>query len=94
MTAKPGDSSNDSTGDGLDNRVDCWESDNIECASPERRTAGPLLRVDVEGFEGPLDLLLELSRSQKEDLAKISILALAEQYLAFIEKVRKLLIVP
>ena len=48
------------------------------------------LTVDVEGFEGPLDLLLELGRRQKVDLAKISILALAEQYLEFIENVRKM----
>lgn len=48
------------------------------------------LTVDVEGFEGPLDLLLELGRRQKVDLAKISILALAEQYLDFIENVRKM----
>ncbi len=48
------------------------------------------LKVDVEGFEGPLDLLLELGRRQKVDLAKISILALAEQYLEFIENVRKM----
>ena len=46
--------------------------------------------VDVEGFEGPLDLLLALARQQKVDLAKISVLALAEQYLAFIEAARKL----
>jgi segregation and condensation protein A len=48
------------------------------------------LVVDVEGFEGPLDLLLALARQQKVDLAKISILALANQYLAFIEEARKL----
>jgi segregation and condensation protein A len=55
------------------------------------RTAGePALVVDVEGFEGPLDLLLALARQQKVDLAKISILALADQYLAFIEEARKL----
>jgi segregation and condensation protein A len=48
------------------------------------------LVVDVAGFEGPLDLLLELARDQKVDLAKISILALAEQYLAFIEAARRL----
>lgn len=47
------------------------------------------LIVDVEGFEGPLDLLLMLARQQKVDLAKISILALADQYLAFIEVARK-----
>lgn len=57
-------------------------------AKPERAITDPLLTVDVEGFEGPLDLLLELARRQKVDLAKISILALAEQYLAFIEEVR------
>lgn len=56
----------------------------------ERAVSEPELTVDVDGFEGPLDLLLELARRQKVDLAKISILALAEQYLAFIEEVRKL----
>ena len=40
--------------------------------------------VDLDGFEGPLDLLLTLARAQKVDLAKLSILALANQYLAFI----------
>lgn len=48
------------------------------------------LVVDVEGYEGPLDLLLALARSQKLDLARISILALAEQYLAFIAEARRL----
>jgi segregation and condensation protein A len=46
--------------------------------------------VDLEGFEGPIDLLLALAREQKVDLAKISILALAEQYLAYIEQARNL----
>ncbi len=50
----------------------------------------PTLVVDVEGYEGPLDLLLALARQQKVDLAKISILALADQYLVFIEAARKL----
>lgn len=49
------------------------------------RRAAEALIVDVDGFEGPLDLLLTLSRTQKVDLRQISILALAEQYLAFIE---------
>src|SRR3954452_9271744 len=49
----------------------------------------PALIVDVGGFEGPLDLLLTLARQQKVDLAKISILALANQYLAFIEQARR-----
>jgi segregation and condensation protein A len=56
----------------------------------ERASDEPALVVDVEGFEGPLDLLLALARQQKVDLAKISILALADQYLAFIEEARKL----
>ncbi len=51
--------------------------------------AEPKLVVDVDGFEGPLDLLLALARSQKVDLARISILALAEQYLEFIEEIRQ-----
>jgi segregation and condensation protein A len=46
--------------------------------------------VDIDGFEGPLDLLLELAKRQKVDLQKISILALADQYLSFIETGRKL----
>ena len=56
----------------------------------ERGTTEPAMMVDVEGFEGPLDLLLALARQQKVDLAKISILALADQYLTFIEAARKL----
>ncbi len=59
-------------------------------ATTDRTSSDPDFTVDVEGFEGPLDLLLELARRQKVDLARISILALAEQYLAFIEEVRKL----
>src|SRR5215210_5594371 len=55
----------------------------------ERAEGEPGLRVDVDGFEGPLDLLLELARRQKVDLHRISILALAEQYLAFVEAARK-----
>ena len=56
----------------------------------ERATGDPALNVDVDGFEGPLDLLLELARRQKVDLHRISILALAEQYLAFVEEARRL----
>jgi segregation and condensation protein A len=44
--------------------------------------------VDLDGFEGPLDLLLTLARSQKVDLTRISILALAEQYLAYVAAAR------
>jgi segregation and condensation protein A len=46
--------------------------------------------VDLDGFEGPIDLLLALAREQKVDLARISILALAEQYLAYIQRAREL----
>jgi segregation and condensation protein A len=49
-----------------------------------------VLVVDVGGYEGPLDLLLALARQQKVDLSKISILALADQYLQFIEAARKI----
>ena len=62
----------------------------FETEIADRGTDEPALVVDVEGFEGPLDLLLALARQQKVDLAKISVLALAEQYLAFIEQARKL----
>ena len=48
-----------------------------------------IMYVDVDGYEGPLDLLLDLARRQKVDLAAISVLALAEQYLQFIEQVRE-----
>ena len=48
------------------------------------------LMVAVDGFEGPLDLLLALARNQKVDLARISILMLADQYLGFIESAKKL----
>ena len=48
------------------------------------------LLIQVDGFEGPLDLLLTLARNQKVDIAKISILKLAEQYLEFVETAKKL----
>jgi segregation and condensation protein A len=56
----------------------------------DRGSDEPALIVDVDGFEGPLDLLLTLARHQKVDLARISILALADQYLTFIEQARRL----
>jgi segregation and condensation protein A len=62
-----------------------WEQD-LRADSGDRDT----LVVDVEGFEGPLDLLLALARTQKVDLAKISVLALAQQYLDFIAEARRL----
>ena len=59
-------------------------------SSVEARQAAEALIVDVDGYEGPLDLLLTLSRTQKVDLRAISILALAEQYLAFINQAKSL----
>jgi segregation and condensation protein A len=58
--------------------------------SVDRSEGEPAFTVDLDGFEGPLDLLLELARRQKVDLARISVLALAEQYLAFVEAARQL----
>ncbi|NRB16770.1 MAG: segregation/condensation protein A [Rhodobacteraceae bacterium] len=54
------------------------------------RLAAEALIVDVDGFEGPLDVLLGLSRSQKVDLRKISVLELARQYLSFVERAKAL----
>ena len=54
----------------------------------DRAISDPVCMLDLDGFSGPLDLLLELARRQKVDLAKISILTLVEQYLGFIEHAR------
>lgn len=54
------------------------------------RLAAEALIVDVDGFEGPLDLLLTLSRTQKVDLRRISVLHLSRQYLAFVERAKSL----
>lgn len=64
-----------------------FEEDRISVAE---RVAAEALIIDVDGFEGPLDLLLTLSRTQKVDLRQISILELAHQYLAFVEKAKTL----
>src|SRR5215207_8537822 len=61
-----------------------------DIAPTERADGEPALMIDVDGFEGPLDLLLELARRQKVDLHRISILALAEQYILFIEQARRM----
>lgn len=62
---------------------DTWDS------IDDRRAAEALI-VDVDGYEGPLDLLLALSRSQKVDLRRVSILQLAVQYLHFVDRARAL----
>jgi segregation and condensation protein A len=68
--------------------ADDWEDG--QPATVGERLAAEALIVDVDGFEGPLDLLLTLSRTQKVDLRRISVLQLAEQYLGFVEKARAL----
>ena len=50
----------------------------------------PLLNIDLEGFSGPLDLLLQLAQQKKLDISKISILSLVDQYLKFIKQTKKL----
>ena len=65
-------------------------NDWTQAVTPAERQAAEALIVDVEGFEGPLDLLLTLSRSQKVDLRRISVLQLAEQYLAFVAEAQAL----
>jgi len=62
-----------------------WGGDSIAA-----RVEAEALIVDVDGYEGPLDLLLTLSRRQKVDLRRISVLQLAEQYLRFVEAARAL----
>jgi len=64
--------------------IDPWGEGNDD------RAAGEVLLVDLVGFEGPLDLLLALARTQKVDLAQISVLKLAEQYLEFIAELKGL----
>jgi segregation and condensation protein A len=63
---------------------EAWE------AAEDAIEADNALVVSLDGFEGPLDVLLALARTQKVDLAKISVLALADQYLEFIAEARKL----
>ncbi len=58
-------------------------------AGPPRKSEGDFL-LDLEGYEGPIDALLQLARDQKVDLTKISILALADQYLEFVSQARRL----
>jgi segregation and condensation protein A len=65
-----------------------------ESFSPDNLTASAMASAELvlalDGFEGPIDLLLNLAREQKVDLGKIAILPLAEQYLAYIASARKL----
>ncbi len=65
--------------------IDRFEEDSREAPAP-----GGEFVVDLDGYEGPIDVLLALARNQKVDLARISILQLAEQYLSFITAARGL----
>jgi len=69
----------------MTNTPDPFEQD-IRPPAQEREE----LVVDLEGYEGPIDVLLTLAREQKVDLTHISILQLADQYLAFISAARRL----
>ena len=63
----------------------------FEAAQPDyRATIENNLVLDLDGFEGPIDVLLSLARTHKVDITKISILVLAEQYLAFIQRAHDL----
>lgn len=81
-TKDHGDNDNAASGSG----EDAWDDGGVRI-DPD---ASDALLVDVEGFEGPLDLLLAMARTQKVDLARISILALVEQYLAFIHEAQRI----
>jgi len=70
-----------------------WKRNSVELSFAQNAAAATeegSFVVDIEGFEGPLDLLLDLARRQKVDLSKISVLALVEQYLEFIATARRL----
>ncbi|GBD43485.1 Segregation and condensation protein A [bacterium HR40] len=58
--------------------------------APREEPSGEALTLSLEAFSGPLELLLELARAQKVDLARISILELVDQYLAWLERAREL----
>ncbi len=66
------------------------ESQDTSQISVEQRVAAESLVIDVDGFEGPLDVLLTLARTQKVDMRKISVLQLARQYLVFVEEAKRI----
>ena len=71
-----------------DNDTDDWSQ--LGRPSAADRQTDEALILDIDGFEGPLDLLLMLSRTQKVDLRRISVLQLAEQYLKFVAQAQDL----
>lgn len=66
------------------------ENEPFEDERPSYKSGAAELMLDIDGYEGPIDILLTLARDQKVDLTKISILELAEQYLAFINAAQRL----
>jgi segregation and condensation protein A len=74
----------------MSDELDLLFDDADVAASPVEADDGDRLTIDIDGWEGPLDLLLTLARNQKVDLRAISILQLVEQYLHFIESARAL----
>lgn len=65
------------------------DEDMLAQASAEAADAKDAFRVDLEGYEGPLHLLLDLARRHKIDLVKISILKLADQYLGYVREAQE-----
>ncbi len=74
----------------IDNDIDEFEMPDPRLVRSDDIGDDERLIVDIEGFEGPLDVLLALSRTQKVDLKRISILELVKQYLEFVNKARAL----
>jgi len=68
--------------------LETWPDD--EVAKPGAKSGDEALYLELDGWEGPLDLLLDLARRQKVDLRQISILALVDQYLTYIEQAKAL----
>ncbi len=66
--------------------IESWQAPGPDEAASE----ADALRIDIHGFEGPLDLLLAIARTQKVDLARISVLALVEQYLTYIDEAQRI----
>ena len=65
------------------------ESKNINSQNKENFADEKVLELNIDNYEGPLDLLLDLAKTQKVDLMQISIVQLADQYISFVEKVKK-----
>ena len=65
------------------------ESKKINSQNKENFTDEKVLELNIDNYEGPLDLLLDLAKTQKVDLMQISIVQLADQYIFFVERIKK-----